>query len=121
MTADAKDYILLSTIKEIFHSTLTPQGQTAKLACLGKLGKVDFMRRILLGLLFTLCIALVSLVVTFSGSLIASGNGDPVATTVLQVVTMGCLVLSAICLCLLVITLGVYVVMQSRDPTDHSP
>lgn len=79
------------------------------------------MRRILLGLLFTLCIALVSLVVTFSGSLIASGKGDPVATAVLQAITMGCLVLFAICLCLLVITLGVYVVMQSDDPTDDSP
>ena len=78
------------------------------------------MRRILLGLLFTLSVALVSLVVTLSGSLIASGTGDQLAVVVLRTITIGCLVLSAICLCLLVITLGVYVVMQSRDDSDRS-
>ena len=78
------------------------------------------MRRILLGLLFTLSVSLVSLVVTLSGSLIASGTGDQVAVAVLKAITIGCLVLSAICLCLLVVTLGVYVVMQSRDDSNRS-
>jgi len=78
------------------------------------------MRRILLGLLFTLCLSLVSLVVTLSGSLIASGTGDLIAAAVLSAITIGCLVLSAICLCLLVVTLGVYVVMHNGDSSDHS-
>ena len=78
------------------------------------------MRRILLGLLFTLSVSLVSLVVTLSGSLIALGTGDQAAVVVLRTITIGCLVLSAICLCLLVVTLGVYVVMQSRDDSDPS-
>ena len=42
------------------------------------------MRRILLGLLFALSVSLVSLVVTLSGSLIASGTGDQVAVVVLR-------------------------------------
>ena len=78
------------------------------------------MRRILLGLLFAISVSLVSLVVTLSGSLIASGTGDQVAVVVLRTIMIGCLVLSAICLCLLVITLGVCVVMQSRDDSDRS-
>ena len=78
------------------------------------------MRRILLGLLFALSVSLVSLVVTLSGSLIASGTGDQLAVVGLRTIMIGCLVLSAICLCLLVITLGVYVVIQSRDDSDRS-
>ena len=78
------------------------------------------MRRILLVLLVTLTVSLVSLLVTLSGSLIAAGTGDPLAAVVLNAITISCLVLAAICLCLLVVTLGVYVVMQSRDRSDRS-
>jgi hypothetical protein len=77
------------------------------------------MRRILLGLLLTLSVALVSLLVTLSGSLIASGTGDLTAATVFWWITIGLLVLAAICLSLLIVTLAVYVVMQGRDHPDH--
>mgnify|MGYP001191214458 CR=1 FL=1 len=78
------------------------------------------MRRLLLGIIAVLCVAVISLLVTLSGHLVAAGNGDTIAASIFWSVAIGCLTVSAICLSLLVVTLGVYVVLQHDDEAGSS-